>query len=85
MVLFLLGREHPSHRGAERHSLEETVNAGLTKRSSMLDVDVGATAPVKLLIKSFGSGFRTLILILWFPGWEVSSLHVFISQSKHCC
>lgn len=51
----------------------------------MLDVDVGATAPVKLLIKSFGSGFSTLILILWFPGWEVSSLHVFISQSKHCC
>lgn len=74
MVLFLLGREHTSPRNAERGSLEETMSTGLIKRSSMLHVELGATALVKLLIKSFGSGFNSLILVLQFPGWEVSTV-----------
>lgn len=53
MVLFLLSKELTSHGDAERDSLEERMNIGLVKRSSMLDVDVGATAQVKLLLKSF--------------------------------
>lgn len=69
------------------------MNAGLIKRSSMLDVDVGATAPVKLLIKSFDSVFNSLILVLWFPGWEVStvtlcslvSLNTAVNCLRSCC
>lgn len=86
MVLFLLGREHTSHRDAERDYLEEAMNVGLIKRSSMLDVDVGATASVELLIKSFDNGFNSLILVLWVS--RMGSLHchhVFISQSKYYC
>lgn len=83
MVLFLLGRGHTSHRDAGRDSLEETMNAGLIKRSCMLDVDVGATAPVKLLIKSFDSAFNSLILVLWFPGWDVPTVTVCSSVSQN--
>lgn len=86
-MLFLLGREQTSRRDAERDSLEETMNAGLIKRSSMLDVDVGAADLVKLLLNSFDGGFNSLILVLQLPGWEVSTVPMCssVSQSKHCC
>lgn len=81
MVLFLLGKEHTSPGDAEGDSLEETMSAAAIKTSSMLDVDLGATALVKLLIKSFDSGFNSLILVLQFPGWEVSTVPMCLSVS----
>lgn len=57
------------------------MNTGLIKRSSMLDVEVGATAPVRLLSKSFDRVFNSSILVLWFPGWEVSTVTLCLSVS----
>lgn len=83
MTLFLLGREHTLNRDAETDSLKETMNAGLIKRSSMLDVDVGTTGLVKLLLNSFDGGFNSLILVLQLPGWEVSTVTMRLSVSQN--